>query len=207
MYHTNCIFCARRWLRCRIRLRLLYIVGPRGGGMTEQIKKGLETSSKREKRGRPRSGTADFPKVALVDTIKLAQSIEDNNAGRPFDRLTLAKSLNYSPNGITFRDLITTSSRYGITKGSYTADKIELTPLGRTIVTAQSDRKEAMQSALLHPELYKKFFEYYDKKKIPQENIMKTTLKQEFNVDPTYVDKCYKIIIKKYPRSRTSRRN
>ena len=71
--------------------------------------------------------------------MELAEAIEKNNAGRPFDRLTLAKSINCSPNSSGFRVLITSASRYGITEGGVHADKIELTDLGSSIVATTSD--------------------------------------------------------------------
>lgn len=137
------------------------------------------------------------PKFTLKGALKLAQSIEDNNAGKPFDTTTLAESLNQSSNSSKFRMLVTASSKYGLTSGSYAADRISLTPLGISITAPKSDkeREESILSALLHPNIYKKFFAYYDRKQIPREELLKNTLKREFGVKTGDIDICYKIII------------
>jgi hypothetical protein len=61
---------------------------------------------------------------------ELAQAIRDNNAGKPYNRLLLADSMGRKPNSPELRDLITDSSRYGFTEGSYKATNISLTKGG-----------------------------------------------------------------------------
>lgn len=138
-----------------------------------------------------------FPRFSLLKTLKIAESIEKNNAGKPYDRLDLAKSLDASPASSAFRMLITTSSRYGLTEGNYNADKISLTTLGSSIVSPTSDEEKinALRQALLSTELYQQVFTYYDKKQIPREELLKNTLKKEFRVDPSDVDFCYQTIM------------
>src|SRR5437879_5058227 len=75
-----------------------------------------------------------FPKNSLMDSLRLARSIKDNNAGNPYDLLDLARSLSYQPNSGNFRTLITASGKFGLTSGGYSADRISLTPLGTQIV-------------------------------------------------------------------------
>lgn len=80
-----------------------------------------------------------YPKNTLKEALQLAKSIQDNNAGEPYNRLDLAQSVNSSPESSKFRTLITSSNRYGLTKGSYRAEKIELTDVGRSIVAPRAD--------------------------------------------------------------------
>jgi len=150
----------------------------------------------KEKRSRP-SGSAIFPRDPLKKVLKLAESIEKNNAGKPYNRLDIAASINASPNSSSFRQLIISSGRYNLTEGGYAAEKIALTPLGSSIVapTREGQAQEGLKQALLSPDLFKKVFEYYDKKMIPREELFKNTLKKEFNVAPEDIDVCYEIIM------------
>ncbi|MDG6921412.1 MAG: nucleotide-binding protein [Nitrososphaerota archaeon] len=149
-----------------------------------------------ERRGRPASGRAIFPRDPLKRALQLAQSIERNNAGRPYDRLTLAGSINFSPNSSGFRTLIISSGRYGLTEGGYTADKIALTPLGSQIVapTSEDQVTRGLRQALLTPDLLRRVYDFYNKKAIPREDLFKNALKKEFNVAPEDVDSCYEIL-------------
>lgn len=145
---------------------------------------------------RKRSTGPIFPHDSLKKCLKIAESIERNNAGKPYDRLSLAQSLNQKPSG-WFRQLITSSSRYGITEGSYAALKIALTSLGSQIVAPTSDRQvtEGIIEALLKPDLFAKILRFYDTKIIPREELFKNTLRKEFSVDPKDVDVCYKVLM------------
>ena len=101
--------------------------------------------------------TRAFPKNTLLDSLRIAQSIHDNNADQPYNRLDLAKSLDYSPESSLFRTLITSSGRFGLTTGSYAAEKIALTELGKSIVAPKSEQEkaESLRQALFNIDLYK----------------------------------------------------
>ncbi len=159
-----------------------------------QVTKSTVENISLKKRGRPQGIT--FPRDSLKRALRLANAIEKDNAGQPFDRLDLAKSVSYSPNASGFRTLIISSGRYGLTIGGYSADKIELTPLGSAIVapTADEDPNAKMREALITPKIFKEVFEKFNKKNIPREEIFKSTLKKEFGISQD-VDACYKIIM------------
>jgi Predicted nucleotide-binding protein containing TIR-like domain len=138
-----------------------------------------------------------FPRDSLKASLKLAESIERNNAGKPFDRLTLASSINISPNSSSYRQLITSSGRYGLTEGGYQADKIGLTPLGSQIVapTTENQTKSGLRTGLLTPPLFKRVYEFYDRKSIPREDLFKNTLRKEFDVATDDVSTCYSVLM------------
>src|SRR5437867_3401691 len=148
------------------------------------------------KRARP-SNAPSFPRDSLKRTLQLAESIERNNAGRPYDRLTLASSVNYSPNSSGFRILIISSGRYGLTEGGTAADRISLTPLGSKIVAPTSDdqRGQGLGEALLKPDLFRRIYEFYDKKQIPKEELLKNALRKEFGVAPEDIESCHSVLM------------
>jgi hypothetical protein len=112
-------------------------------------------TTKRVRRTRP------FPVFPLEQTIAIAQPIADNNAGRPYSRLSIAESLKRSPESSEFRALITSSSSYGLTEGGYSAAQLNLTDLGQSIVMPQTDdeRGQALVSAALSIELFQRLYE------------------------------------------------
>ena len=83
-----------------------------------------------------------------------------------------------------------------MTEGGYAADKIALTPLGSRIVAPTSDEQvgQGLREALLKPDLFRKVLEFYDKKNIPREELLKNALKKEFAVVPDDVDTCYDVL-------------
>ncbi len=150
--------------------------GPQHGGSSQS-----NTPSPR--RGRI-AGAIFFPRHTLKEALLIAQTIWNDNAGNPYSRLSLAKSLEISPTGSGFIQLLASSLRYGLTEGSYKSEKITLTALGRSIVapTADTDVKAKLREALLSPEIFKKVFERFDQKPIPRDEVFKNTLQVDFNI-------------------------
>lgn len=142
--------------------------------------------------------TSLFPKNTLMEALQLAQSIHDNNADEPYNRLDLAKSVNYSPESGRFRLLITSSNRFGLTTGSYGAEKISLTELGKSIVSPKSEQEKVkgLKKALFNIALYGKFFSKYNNRRLPKREYLRNTLNRDFGIPVTDCDKCYDFIIK-----------
>jgi len=142
--------------------------------------------------------TMAFPKNTLKDALRIAQSIHDNNADEPYDRLDLAKSLGFSPGGSIFRTLISSSRRFGLTKGGYVADKISITQLGKSIVSPKSEQEkaESLKQSLLRVNLYKNFFSRFDGHKLPKPEYLQNTLNRDFGIPVSDCGECYDMIIK-----------
>ncbi len=154
-----------------------------------------EKASKGGKPGR-RPVEVSFPRDPLKKAHRLAESIEKNSAGKPYNRLDLAQSIEFSPSSYSYRSLLRSSSRYGLTEGGEKADKIALTPLGTSIIapTEEGETSKGLREALLRPPLFKKIFEFYDKKRIPTEELFKNSLKREFGVPPEDIEACYAVL-------------
>jgi hypothetical protein len=71
-----------------------------------------------------------FPALTFEEALALAAAIQQYAAGQKVRRLTLFEKLDQSPDSSDSRRLITASSQYGLTKGSYNAEYLELTPEG-----------------------------------------------------------------------------
>jgi predicted nucleotide-binding protein len=156
----------------------------------------LTTSEKKSKRGRV-AGAIYFPRHSLKKALSIAETIWKDNAGDPYNRLSLAKSLDVSPTGSPFSQLLASSLRYGLTEGSYVSDKISLTSLGRSIVapTAGTDAKVNLRASLLSPEIFREVFNRFDQKPIPKEDVFKNTLQIDFKIPKQDVDACYQVVM------------
>lgn len=87
-----------------------------------------------------------FPALTLEEALALPQAIQKYAAGQRVRRLTLFEKLDQSPDGRFAKKLITASGQYGLTKGSYTAEYLELTTQGKEATgedTASSKTLEA----------------------------------------------------------------
>jgi hypothetical protein len=71
-----------------------------------------------------------FPPLTFEEALALPEAIQKYAAGQKVRRLTLFERLNKNPDSLEARKLITASGQYGLTKGSYTAEHLELTPEG-----------------------------------------------------------------------------
>lgn len=171
--------------------------GDKDGLMVEQkkLEKDNTTTPDADKHKRSRML---YPRKTLLDVLRVAESIKSNNNQRPYNRLDLAGSLNYSPNSSSFRFLITYSSAYGLTTGSYSAEKIALTPLGVSIVSpkSESEKAESMKTALFKIPFFQKFFTNFNQGIVPKKEFLLNTLNREYGITTDECEACYEITMK-----------
>ncbi len=134
---------------------------------------------------------------SYIRSLQIAKAINDNNAGKPFNRLSLAEALGLSPSNSKFRMLITASSKFGLTKGSYVAKEISLTPLGISILKPKTNEEKniGLKEALFNIELYQKLFTKYNNHKIPEKQLFKNILERDYDIPQATTEQCYNLII------------
>ena len=71
-----------------------------------------------------------FPAWTFAEALTLAEGIQKYAAGQKVRRLTLFEKLNKEPDSVESRRLVTASGQYGLTKGGYQAEFLELTAEG-----------------------------------------------------------------------------
>jgi len=71
-----------------------------------------------------------FPALTFEEALQLPEAIQKYAAGQKVRRLTLFEKLNQEPDSADSRRLVTASGQYGLTRGGYQADFLELTPEG-----------------------------------------------------------------------------
>lgn len=127
----------------------------------------------------------DFPKNTLEDSIKVAQAIEEKNAGKPLDAPTLARYVGFrKANDWRFKDLVRSANQYGLVEGSGEKATVELQKTGTDIVAPSSphQRQQALAAAFENVDLFKKVAEHYANKTIPEDEYFSNTLARDFNV-------------------------
>lgn len=146
---------------------------------------------------KPKKARGLYPKYSLLETLKIAESIRDNNNMQPYNRLNLAKSLNTTPSSSAFRLLITSSTAYGLTTGSYSAEKLSLTTLGKSVVAYKSDaeRRVSLQRALFNIPKFRDFYTNFDGGNLPRKDLLMNTLHRDYGIPLANCEDCYKIIM------------
>lgn len=122
---------------------------------------------------RSKVSQTDIPSLSLEDSLRIAQGLWDNYAGRPTAPHDVAIALHISPTSSAWRTLTGSSIAYGLTDGGSNAPVISLTELGKRIVmpTREGDEDIALREAALKPRIPAEFFKNYDRAKLPQDNI------------------------------------
>lgn len=129
---------------------------------------------------RGRSPSTPFPPVAFSSVLPFGKAIQQHGAGQPIRRLTLFEKLERSPESSVSRLLITNSGRYGLTKGGYQVEFLELTELGAVVTSPDSDARQKLAARFkLAIEGVRAFKHLYDKNKgnrLPSPEVLRDSL-------------------------------
>lgn len=125
-----------------------------------------------------------FPSSTFENALFLPLEIFKmlGNSGK-VRRLTIFEHLNKSPDSGPSRQLVTNANKYGLIKGSYAAEYLELTVEGHRAIDPDLDHKERarfrfhLAIELIPP--FKKLYDAYAGSKIPSHAIMKDFLIEE----------------------------
>ncbi len=90
--------------------------------------------------------TALFPAASFEEALTLANAVQKHAAGQTVRRLTLFDQMGKSPDSGTSRQLIVNSNKYGLTKGSYSAEHLELTPDGKLATGSEVPPRDKLKA-------------------------------------------------------------
>jgi len=164
-------------------------------------KKSYKTVEVKEgKRGR-KTGSILFPRHSLNEALKVPQVIWENNAGNPFPLLDVASKLGNSPTSSTFREIIRSAQRYGLTNESFRQDltkTVSLSQLGNSIVapTPEDDVNALKRKALETCDVFQKVFAALNGKIIPPQDVFKNMLIRSYQLLKGDADSCYDVLMK-----------
>ncbi len=133
-----------------------------------------------------------FPASSLEDAMELALTMQRMGTTK-VRKLTLFEELGRSPESGPSRQLITNSSRYGLTTGGFQAEYIELTPDGNLATNPETPRRQQVGARFrlgidrITP--FKKLYEHYQGQKLPNQSVIRDFLRDEGN-DESEVQEC-----------------
>jgi predicted nucleotide-binding protein len=137
-----------------------------------------------------------FPAHSLKDALPLVQTIRDQNAGQPMNRLLLADAMKMSPSGSPFKKLIASSFKYGLTKGGEKAPEIAPTEIGlQASGSDQVARQTALRKAARTPPLFERFYTQYDQAKLPSDDMRPKILVTQYEVPEEWAQEGSELVI------------
>lgn len=128
----------------------------------------LKSEAPRTKRGR---SNRPFPAGPFEEAFEFAKEIYNLGSGTSVRRLTLFDHLQRTPDSSTSRMLITNSNKYGLIRGNYTSEQIELTPDGKRVCDDNTSPRETarlkVKLAILDIEPFKLLYDKFINAKLP----------------------------------------
>ncbi len=106
-----------------------------------QAKKNL--GAKRKKRTRR---TRLFPSASFEESLAIPNAIQKHAAGQKVRRITLFGQIGKSPESGPSKQMVTNASSYGLIKGSYVAEFLELTPEGKSATGTDTAPQDKLSS-------------------------------------------------------------
>ncbi len=150
----------------------------------------------RNERGKRTRVIKPYPAYTLEDVVDIAETIQNANAGLPFERALLAGALGTTPKSSAFTMRLNASAAYGLTQGGYNDAEIVLTPLGQAAASEdEGRRKQALAEAAMTPGVFGKFYELLDGKRLPESAAAQSILRREQGVAESLTGECLSIII------------
>lgn len=124
--------------------------------------------------------TRAFPASTFEDSLVIANAIQRSGAAPKIRRITLFEELGRSADSGPSRQLIVNSSAYGLTKGSYVADYIELTPDGDMATRPEASAGDRLRArfklAIETIAPFKLLYENFAGKRLPAQSVMRDNL-------------------------------
>lgn len=112
-----------------------------------------------------------FPACSFEEATVFAKQLLQFGSGKPARRISLFDHIGKSPDSGPSRQLITNSSKYGLTKGGYQADMLELTPEGSKAVDDDQPKREQAKARILlaveNVPVFKSLYDTFAGSKLP----------------------------------------
>jgi hypothetical protein len=90
--------------------------------------------------------TTLFPAASFEEALILANAIQKYAGGQKVRRLTLFDQMKKSPDSEASRQLVVNSNKYGLTKGNYSSEHLELTSDGKLATGVEVSPREKLKA-------------------------------------------------------------
>lgn len=160
--------------------------------------------ARRRKRGRasklkgaphasPSTSKRSFPASTFEEALELPLAIQKFASGQPIRRLTLFNQLQKSPESGPSRQLITNSHRYGLTKGSYISEILELTQDGAIASSSEVPLPERLRTrfklAMEEQPPFKSLYDKFKGNKLPSHAVLRDAV-ADLGIEGSLVQEC-----------------
>lgn len=146
------------------------VVATKAAAKKSPVRKKSKVQKKAAKPRRTRIAKP-YPTSQMEEVVVLAKTLFAQGSGLPVRRLTVFDAMGRAPDSGAGRELVTASAKYGLTKGAYNAEILELTPLGKSVVDPQSKPREKARAkiscAISNIDIFKAVYENLISKKFP----------------------------------------
>ena len=123
-----------------------------------------------------------FPASSFEEALTLANAIQKHASGQKVRRLTLFNQMGKSPDSGASRQLIVNSNKYGLTKGSYASEHLELTPEGERAtgieITPQDKLRAKFKLAIEDIAPFKSLYDSQKGARLPAQSILEDRAKE-----------------------------
>jgi hypothetical protein len=134
-----------------------------------------------------------FPALTFEEALTIPEAIQKYAAGQRVRRLTIFEKINKEPDSTESRRIVTASGQYGLTKGSYQAEFLELTPEGDEATSDAVSSAQRLQARFLlaihNQESFRFLYEKLKGNRIPAKEVMADSL-SEANVEENEKAEC-----------------
>jgi hypothetical protein len=142
--------------------------------------------------------TTLFPAASFEEALTLATAIQKYASGQKVRRLTLFDQMGKSPDSGTSHQLIVNSNKYGLTKGSYVAEHLELTPEGKLATGSEVAPRDKLKSrfklAIEKIAPFKALYEAQKGNRLPATSVLEDMAKDQ-NIPEADVKECVEMFI------------
>jgi hypothetical protein len=154
--------------------------------MTKQLDDRVQESNSRvEEAVKRKRSQRPFPACAFEEALGFARALHEYGSGKSVRRLSLFDHLGKAPESGPSRQLIVNANKYGLVKGSASAEQLELTPDGARSVDEEAPKREQAKSwiklAVDDIEPFRKLYERFSGAKLPARAALIDAIK-EFEV-------------------------
>ena len=139
-----------------------------------------------------------YPLCPFEEVIDFAEELYELGSGHKVRRVTLFDHIGKSPDSGPSRTLITNSNKYGLVKGGYQAEQLELTPEALKAFSESSSAYEKAQAkiqlAILNVHPFQILFEKFSGNKMPVKTVLADTLREN-EIDDGVIDTLVDIFV------------
>jgi hypothetical protein len=160
-------------------------------GHSRRHRRPRKTAKAQVQKGSTPRASRPFPAAPFEESLAFAREMFVVGSGQPVRRLTLFDHLKKAPESGASRMLIVNSNRYGLTKGSYAAEQLELTEDGRKAVDESASKREQANArvklAILQVPSFRQLYERFINARLPAKAVLTDAL-EEFGVPQQFAE-------------------